>query len=108
MEAISEVQNAKLSNKAWAAGDPEICVNSLKHKQEGQEKTAANIKKPRKVEVYYVPLPLKGESTESLEIERVALLEIKKRDNEAVIKAKMEITFSHRRLEIVEQRQLQL
>ncbi|KAL4008146.1 hypothetical protein ACER0C_001998 [Sarotherodon galilaeus] len=91
--------------KLGRLGDPEILVNSLKHKREGQGKTAANIKKPRKAEVYYVPLPPKGESTESLETERVALLsEIKKRDNEAVIKAKMERTFSHRRLEIVEQR----
>ncbi|XP_039467486.1 uncharacterized protein LOC120439999 isoform X1 [Oreochromis aureus] len=86
-------------------GNPEIRVNLLKHKQEGQGKTAAIIKKPRKAEVCYVPLPPKSESTESLETERVALLsEIKKRDKEPVIKAKMERTFSHRRLEIVEQR----
>ncbi|KAL4006538.1 RNA-binding protein 26 [Sarotherodon galilaeus] len=90
--------------KLGRLGDPEIRVNSLKHKREGQGKTAA-VKISQKAEVYYVPLPPKGESTESLETERVALLsEIKKRDNEAVIKAKMERTFSHRRLEIVEQR----
>ncbi|KAI9519413.1 hypothetical protein NQZ68_028770 [Dissostichus eleginoides] len=40
-----------------------------------------------------------------LENERIALLsELKKPDNEVVIKAKMEKTFSQRRLEIVEQR----
>lgn len=53
----------------------------------------------------YIPLNPKGETTESLENERMALLsELKKRDNEVVIKAKMEKSFSHQRLEIVEQR----
>ncbi|KAI9534881.1 hypothetical protein NQZ68_010267, partial [Dissostichus eleginoides] len=47
----------------------------------------------------------RGETSETLENERIALLsELKKRDNEVVIKAKMEKTFSQRRLEIVEQR----
>lgn len=91
--------------KLGRLGHPEICVNSLKHKREGQGKAAANIKKPRKAEVHYVSLHPKGESSESLEKERIALLsEIKKRDNEVVIKDKMQKTFSIRRLEIVEQR----
>lgn len=86
-------------------GHPEIRVNSLKHKREGQGKAAANIKKPRKAEDNYIPLHPKGETAESLENERIALLsELKKRDNEVVIKAKMEKTFSHRRVEVVEQR----
>lgn len=69
----------------------EICVNSLNHKLEGQGKTAAKIKKPRKAEVKYIPLLPKGEITEGSENERIALLsELKKRDNEVVIKAKME------------------
>ena len=69
------------------------CSGSSQHK-----------KKIRKVEVSHIPLVPKGESTESLENERNALMsEIKKRDNEVVIKKKkkMEKTFSHRRLEIV-------
>ncbi|XP_061907038.1 uncharacterized protein LOC133652371 isoform X1 [Entelurus aequoreus] len=91
--------------KLGRLGHPEIRVNSFKHKREGQGKAAANIKKARKAEVYYIPLHPKGETTESLESERIALLsEIKKRDNEVVIKAKMEKTFSHRRREVVEQR----
>lgn len=91
--------------KLGRLGHPEIRVNSLKHKKEGQGKAAANIKKPRKAEVHYVPLNPKGESSESLEKERVVLLsEVKKRDNEVVIKEKMQKTFSIRRLEIVEQR----
>lgn len=57
------------------------------------------------MEVNYIPLHPKGESTESLENERIALLsELKKCDNAVVIKAKMEKTFSYRRWEIVEQR----
>ena len=91
--------------KLGRLGHPEIRVNSLKHKREGQGKAAANIKKPRKAEVNYIPLHPKGETAESLENERIALLsELKKRDNEVVIKAKMEKTFSLRRLEVVEQR----
>nr|XP_023662616.1 uncharacterized protein LOC111841242 [Paramormyrops kingsleyae] len=91
--------------KLGRLGHPEIRVNSLKHKREGQGKAAANIKKPRKAEVNYIPLHPKGESTESLENERIALLsELKKCDNAVVIKAKMEKTFSYRRWEIVEQR----
>ncbi|XP_034085183.1 uncharacterized protein LOC117554779 [Gymnodraco acuticeps] len=93
--------------KLGRLGHPEILVNSLKHKKTGQGKAAANIKKTRKAEINYIPLHPEGETTESLENERIALLsELKKRDNEVVIKAKMEKTFSHRRLEIVEQRPL--
>ena len=91
--------------KLGRLGHPEIRVNSLKLKREGQGKAAANIKKPRKAEVNYIPLHSKGETAESLENERIALLsELKKRDNDGVIKAKMEKTFSHRCLEVVERR----
>lgn len=101
-------QSLKMQNYRTKLGrlrHPEICVNSLKHKREGQGKPAAKIKKPRKAEVNYIPLHPIGESTESLESERIALLsEVKKRGNEVVIKQKMEKTFSHRRMEIVDQR----
>ncbi|KAL6457318.1 hypothetical protein MHYP_G00342810 [Metynnis hypsauchen] len=91
--------------KLGRLGHPEIRVNSLKHKREGQGKSAAHIKKPRKAEVNYIPLHPKGETEDSLESERIALLtEVAKRDNEAVIKAKMEKTFSYRRQEVVNQR----
>ncbi|XP_061908168.1 uncharacterized protein LOC133653153 isoform X1 [Entelurus aequoreus] len=53
--------------KLGRLGHPEIRVNSFKHKREGQGKAAANIKKARKAEVYYIPLHPKGETTESLE-----------------------------------------
>ena len=91
--------------KLGRLGHPEIRVNSLKHKRKGQGKTAASIKKPRKAEINYIPLHPKGETAKSLEDERIALLsEVQKRNNEVVIKRKMEKTFSLRRLEIVEQR----
>lgn len=61
-----------------ASGIPEtgdelhqLHVNSLKHKREGQGKAAANIKKPRRAEVNYIPLHPKGETAESLENERM-------------------------------------
>lgn len=73
--------------KLGRLGNPEICVNLLKYKREGQGKAVANIKKPRKAEVNYIPLHPKGETAESLEDERIALLsELKKRDNEVVVK----------------------
>lgn len=91
--------------KLGRLGHPEVCVNLLRNKRKGQGKPAANIKKPKKAEVNYIPLHPKGESTESLEKERIALLtEVKKRNNEVVIKGKMEKTFSFRRQQIVEQR----
>ena len=96
-----KIQNYR--TKLGRLGHPEILVNSLKHKKTGQSKAAANIKKKGKL---HSSAP-KLETTKSLENEIIALLsELKKRDNEVVIKAKMEKTFSHRRLEIVEQRPL--
>ncbi|KAL2089328.1 hypothetical protein ACEWY4_014016 [Coilia grayii] len=89
----------KLSN----IGLPEVTVNSLKNKRKGQDKAAANIKKTKKAEVNFFPSLPSGETTDSLEEEWVALLtEVKKRNNEAVIKQKMQKTFSYRRKEVVQ------
>ncbi len=45
----------------------------------------------------------KGETAESMEKERIALLtEVKNKNNEAVIKEKIHFTFSYRRQELVE------
>lgn len=53
----------------------------------------------------YIPLYPKGENADTLEAERVVLeSEVKKSDNEMVIKAKMKKTFAHRRSEIVDQK----
>lgn len=81
---------------------PEVAVNSLKKKRKGEGKAAANIKKPRKAEVNFLPPIPPSETAESLERERVALLrELKKRHNEAVVKEKMEKTYAYRRQDII-------
>uniref|UniRef100_A0A8P4KSQ0 Uncharacterized protein n=2 Tax=Dicentrarchus labrax TaxID=13489 RepID=A0A8P4KSQ0_DICLA len=87
------------------AGRPEVAVNSLKNKRSGQQTPAANIKKPRKGDVNFCPNIPSGETRDSLEVERVALLtEVKKKKKDkAVIKEKMQHTFSLRRQEILQE-----
>ena len=98
-----KIKMANFRTKLGRLGHPEVSVNSLKNKLKGQGKAAANIKKPRKAEVNFLPSLPKGATTASLEEERVALLtEVKKKNNEAVIKDKMHQTFSYRRLEVVQ------
>ncbi|XP_057190382.1 sterile alpha motif domain-containing protein 3 [Triplophysa rosa] len=98
-----KIKMANFRSKLSKIGHPEIAVNSLKNKRKGQGKAAANIKKPRKAEVNFLPCFPKGETAESMEKERIALLtEVKKKNNEAVIKEKMQLTFSYRRQELVE------
>jgi len=90
-------------SKLSKIGHPEISVNSLRNKRKGQGKAASNIKKPRKAEVNFLPCLPKGETAESMEKEIIALLtEVKKKNNEAVVKEKMQLTFSYRRQELVE------
>lgn len=94
---------ANYRTKLCKIGHPEVTVNSLKNKRKGQEKAAANINKPRKAEVNFLPSFPCGETRESLENERVALLtEVKKRHNEAVVREKMQKTFSYRHQEVVQ------
>lgn len=94
---------ANYRTKLCKIGHPEVTVNSLKNKRKGQEKAAANIKKTRKAEVNFLPSFPCGETRESLENERVALLTVvKKRHNEAVVREKMQKTFSYRRQEVVQ------
>lgn len=58
----------------------EVTINSLKNKVQDKCLPVLNVKKPRRAEVNYCPQHPKGETTESLEKERIALLsEIKKR-----------------------------
>ncbi|KAI5611808.1 sterile alpha motif domain-containing protein 3-like, partial [Silurus asotus] len=99
-----KVKMMNFRTKLGRAGHPEVTVNSLKNKQIGQEKPAANIKKPRRAEVNFCPNHPRGETNDSLEVERVALLtEVKKKNNETVIKEKMQRTFSYRRQEILQE-----
>ena len=80
---------------------PELEVNSLKRRI-SEEGSSKGIKKPKRAEVNYLPpLPL-GETEDSLEKERVDLLqEVKKKNNGKIIGEKMEKSFSHRRMEVV-------
>lgn len=99
-----KIKMMNFRTKLGRAGHPEVIVNSLKHKQKGQGKPAANIKKPRKAEVNFCPNHPRGETPDSLEAERAALLtEVKKQNNETVIKEKMHRTFSYRRQEILQE-----
>lgn len=91
-------------SKLRGLGCPEVEVNSLKRKTTHDQYPAKNVKKPKKAEVNYLPPHAPGESSESLEKERVELLsEVMKRDNSRVVAQKMAKTFSLRREEIVKE-----
>ncbi|XP_067299141.1 sterile alpha motif domain-containing protein 3 [Pseudorasbora parva] len=88
--------------KLRGLGCPELDVNSLKKKRAHEKAPAKNIKKPRKAEVNFLPPHPQGETEESLERERVELLnEVQMRNNYQIICEKMAKTFSIRRQEIV-------
>ncbi|KAM9451464.1 uncharacterized protein Hap1MRO34_021776 isoform 1-T1 [Clarias gariepinus] len=89
-------------SKLRGLGCPELDVNSLKRKQAHERTPSKNVKKPRKAEVNYLPPFPPGETEESLETERLQLLdEVKKRNNCRIIGKKMAKTFSFRRQEVV-------
>lgn len=91
-------------SKLRGLGCPEVEVNSLKRKQTRDQYPAKNLKKPKKAEVNYLPPHAQGETTESLEKERVELVsEMMKRNNSKVVAQKMAKTFSLRREEIVKE-----
>lgn len=96
---------ANFRTKLRSVGCSEVSINSMKNKRQDQYHAASNIKKPRRAEVNYCPQHPKGETSESLERERVDLLAaIKKRNNDKVVKEKMERTFSYRRQEVVQEK----
>lgn len=77
--------------KLGSLGHPEIRVNSLKHEQEGQVNLQLLSRSLERLN--YIPLHTNGETAGSLEKEGIVTLpELKKRENEVVIKAKMEKT----------------
>lgn len=89
-------------SKLRGIGCPETVVNSLKKKTADDQSPAKNVKKPKKAEVNYLPPHPQGESSKSLEQERVNLLhEVTKRTNVQVVSDKMGKTFSLRRQEII-------
>ncbi|KAJ4921463.1 hypothetical protein JOQ06_022357 [Pogonophryne albipinna] len=95
---------ANYRTKLRGYGVPEVMCNALKRKRPADQKSAKNVKKPRKAELNYLPPYPAGEDEESQEQERIQLLsEVMKRDNNKLIKDKMAKTFSHRRNKIINQ-----
>lgn len=93
---------ANYRTKLRNLGCPELSINSLKHKPADRCQPAYDVKKPRKAEVNFFPRYPAGETQDSLEGERLALLsEVKKRRNDTVVKEKMAKTFAYRRQEVV-------
>ncbi|XP_037643954.1 uncharacterized protein LOC119498908 [Sebastes umbrosus] len=95
---------ANYRSKLKAHGNPELLINTMKHKQEGDRKPAKNIKKPRKSEVNYLPPHPAGETDESLENVRLKLIASSEtKDNVPMINDMMCRTYSCRRREVVGQ-----
>ncbi|XP_058631517.1 sterile alpha motif domain-containing protein 3-like [Onychostoma macrolepis] len=95
---------ANYRTKLRGFGIPEVTCNALKHKHPDDRKSAKNVKKPRRAEVNYLPSYPVGEDEKTLEKEREELVsELKKKNNEEIIKEKMNKTFAHRRHEIINQ-----
>ena len=91
-------------SKLKAHGNPELMINTLKHKQDGDKKPAKNIKKPRKSEVNYLPPHPAGQTDDSLENVRLALIAASMtEDNRLRINDMMSRTYSCRRREVVGQ-----
>lgn len=83
-------------------GCAELLANSLKSKAPEDALPAKKVKRPRRGEANHIPDIPTGETSDNLEDERLSLLtEVRKRNNRAVLKNKMEKTFSLRRQEIV-------
>lgn len=81
---------------------PEVRSNSQERKSHVDQKSAKNVKKPRKAEVNYLPPYPAGKNEETQEQERIQLLtEVSKRTNNKLIKEKTAKTFAHRRHEII-------
>lgn len=74
--------------------------------KQGDPRTSPNqVKKARRAEVNYCPDYPTGQSQENLEEERLALLtEVRKSNNQQVVKEKMEKTFAYRRHEVIEEK----
>lgn len=89
-------QNAHLSAKHMST------VYALTSKPESKCSPAHDVKKPKKAEVNYCPTYPAGETAETLEKIRVAMLsEVNKRHNVQKLAAMMDKTFALRRQEVV-------
>jgi|UniRef100_A0A8C4ZUH9 hypothetical protein len=98
----TKMYNYRTYLKSHSSSSDELTVNSVKRKSPTDAHPAKNIKKPRRAESNHYPSLPHGETPESMEQERIALLtEVKKRNNGKTIRAKMAQTFAFRRQEIV-------
>ncbi|KAK0153250.1 hypothetical protein N1851_005078 [Merluccius polli] len=85
---------------SWKFHDFGLIADLSKAPEDGLP--AKKVKRPKRGEANHIPDIPTGETPDKLENERLSLLtEVKKRDNRAVIKAKMDKTFSLRRQDIV-------
>ncbi|XP_026158974.1 uncharacterized protein LOC113128125 [Mastacembelus armatus] len=92
----------KMATRLRNIGCPELSINAVKEKRSSMSQGPNQVKKPRKAEVNYCPEYPSGETKESLEEESQALvLEVKKKNNQHLIKHKMERTFAYRRQEVI-------
>uniref|UniRef100_A0A8C6Q7E0 Uncharacterized protein n=1 Tax=Nothobranchius furzeri TaxID=105023 RepID=A0A8C6Q7E0_NOTFU len=97
-----KMHNYRTMLKSRKFAYPELEVNVLKKKKPGNSAPAKNVRKPKKAEVNYLPPHPSGESKETLERERLELVEeTKKRNNAKLIAEKMAKTFPLRRMEVV-------
>lgn len=79
---------AKLKSRKCAY--PEIEVNTLRRKHPADAGPAKNVKKPKKAEVNYLPPHPVGENQDTLEKEKLELInEMKKKNNAKTITEKM-------------------
>lgn len=91
---------AKLKSQKYTY--PELEVHTLKRKLPSDSAPAKNVKRPKKAEVNYLPPHPVGENQDTLEKERLELVdETKKKSNSKAIEEKMWKTFSVRRMEVV-------
>ncbi|XP_063041751.1 uncharacterized protein LOC134436458 [Engraulis encrasicolus] len=88
--------------KLRQAGMPEVAINRKRHGEDGV--TKFNLKKSRRAEVNFVPDHPEGQTKETLEEERLEMIEEMKKKNvdTSLVQQKMHSTFSLRRREIVE------
>ncbi|CAM4557710.1 unnamed protein product [Leuciscus chuanchicus] len=92
---------ANYRTRLRSIGCPELSINAVKEKRGAMSHGPNQVKKPRKAEVNYCPDYLAGETKDSLEEERKALILEVKKNNQQLIKSKMERTFACRRPEVV-------
>ncbi|XP_039609046.1 uncharacterized protein LOC120529052 [Polypterus senegalus] len=99
MENEPKAQDGQLSSKIAQAGCFEVTVNQKKKK---------GVKKPKHAEINFLPDHPPGINEEVLECERRAMVdELKKKNfNMTLLNEKMDITFSMRRQEIVQEQPL--